>query len=63
MKKLLTLIIIVVLLVVFLAAALPVSAERGNPGEPPGWSIVNPGNGGSTPPGPGPSTAAVGPGE
>lgn len=61
MKKLLILIMVVLLLVVFLTAALPVSADRGNPGEPPGWSHVNPGNGGTDPPGPGPSIRVVRP--
>jgi hypothetical protein len=54
MKKLL---IIIMLFLVLLTIATPVYAkgggQTGQPGEPPGWSHENPGQGGSAKPGPG----------
>lgn len=53
MRKLLMILLVVLLLLVFVIGVLPVNAERGNPGDPPGWSHENPGQGGSDPPGQG----------
>jgi len=49
MKKLWTLVLVALMLIVSVA---PVAASgRGTTGEPPGWSQVNPGEGGSAGPG------------
>jgi hypothetical protein len=53
LRKLLMILLVVLLLLVFVIGVLPVNAERGNTGEPPGWSHVNPGQGGTDPPGQG----------
>jgi hypothetical protein len=63
MKKVLTVLLVVLILATFLLAALPASASyEGWPGapsdavggDPPGWSQVSPGNGGTGSPGDGP---------
>ena len=53
MRKLLVILLVVLLLVVFVVGTLPVSAANNRPGEPPGWSHENPGQGGSDNPGQG----------
>jgi len=53
MRKLAIVLLVILMLLVLATAALPVSAQRGNPGDPPGWSHENPGQGGSVTPGQG----------
>jgi len=53
MRKLVIVLLVILMLLVLATAALPVSAQRGNPGDPPGWSHDNPGQGGSASPGQG----------
>ena len=53
MRKLLMILLVVLLLLVFVIGVLPVNAQRGDPGDPPGWSHENPGQGGSVKPGKG----------
>ena len=53
MRKVAIVLLVILMLLVLATAALPVSAQRGNPGDPPGWSHENPGQGGSVNPGQG----------
>jgi hypothetical protein len=53
MRKLVIVLLVILMLLVLATAALPVSAQRGDPGDPPGWSHVSPGQGGSANPGQG----------